>query len=88
MYYETDEQYEEPPKHIVSIGKHEKGMKNAFFSPLTMKLNDFFVSKNHIPRGKRSKMFTFAYGQAVVRFPNPLAFGSGLGERTPKKAIF
>ena len=25
---------------------------------------------------------------ALVRFPNPLAFGSGLGERTPKKAIF
>ena len=24
----------------------------------------------------------------LVRFPNPLAFGSGLGERTPKKAIF
>ena len=24
----------------------------------------------------------------IVRFPNPLAFGSGLGERTPKKAIF
>ena len=23
----------------------------------------------------------------VVRFPNPLAFGSGLGERTPKKVI-
>ena len=27
-------------------------------------------------------------GEVVVRFPNPLAFGSGLGERTPKKAIF
>ena len=25
---------------------------------------------------------------AVVRFPNPLAFGSGLGERTPKKEVF
>ena len=24
----------------------------------------------------------------IVRVPNPLAFGSGLGERTPKKAIF
>ena len=24
----------------------------------------------------------------VVRFPNPLAFGSGLGERTPKKVVF
>ena len=24
----------------------------------------------------------------LVRFPNPLAFGSGLGERTPKKVIF
>ena len=24
----------------------------------------------------------------LVRFPNPLAFGSGLGERTLKKAIF
>ena len=24
----------------------------------------------------------------LVRFPNPLTFGSGLGERTPKKAIF
>ena len=33
----TNEQYEEPSKHIVSIGNHEKGMKNAFFSPLTMK---------------------------------------------------
>ena len=27
-------------------------------------------------------------GVKLVRFPNPLAFGSGLGERTPKKAIF
>ena len=24
----------------------------------------------------------------LVRFPNPLAFGSGLGERTPKKKVF
>ena len=24
----------------------------------------------------------------LVRFPNPLAFGSGLGERTPKKVVF
>ena len=28
---------EEPPKHTVSIGNHENGMKNALFSPLTMK---------------------------------------------------
>ena len=33
----TNEQCEEPSKHIVSIGNHEKGMKNAFFSSLTMK---------------------------------------------------
>ena len=33
----TNEQCEDPSKHIVSIGNHEKGMKNAFFSPLTMK---------------------------------------------------
>ena len=25
---------------------------------------------------------------SLVRFPNPLAFGSGLGERTPKKVVF
>ena len=24
----------------------------------------------------------------VVRFPNPLASGSGLGERSPKKVVF
>ena len=39
-------------------------MKNAFFSPLTMKRNVFCASKNHIPRGKKVKIFTFAYGQA------------------------
>ena len=33
----ANEQYEELPKHIISIGNHEKGMKNAFVSPLTMK---------------------------------------------------
>ena len=27
-------------------------------------------------------------GDEVVRFPNPLAFESGLGERTPKKEVF
>ena len=27
----TNEQYEEPSKHIVSIGNHEKGMINSFF---------------------------------------------------------
>ena len=60
----TNEQYEEPLKHIVSIGSHEKGMKNAFSSPLTMKCNVFCASKNNIPRGKQVKILTFAYGQA------------------------
>ena len=55
----TNEQYEEPSKHIVSIGYHEKGMKHAFFSPLTMKLNVFCASNNHIPRGGKDKVFTF-----------------------------
>ena len=27
----TNEQSEDPSKHIVSIGNHEKGMQNAFF---------------------------------------------------------
>ena len=40
----TNEQYEEPSKHIASIGNHEKGMKNVFCA-----------SKNHIPREKMSK---------------------------------
>ena len=48
----TNEQYEEPSKYIASIGNHKKGMKIAFF---TMKWNVFCASKNHIPRGKRSK---------------------------------
>ena len=26
----ANEQYEEPSKHIVSIGNHEKGMQNAY----------------------------------------------------------
>ena len=54
----TNEQYEEPSKHIVSIGNHEKGMKNAFFSPLTMKWNMFCASKDHISRGKKRSKFS------------------------------
>ena len=54
----------EPSKDIVSIGNHEKGIKNAVISPLTMKWNVFCASKNHIPRGKNVKIVTFAYGQA------------------------
>ena len=55
----------------VSIDNHEKGMKNAFYSPLTMKLNLFCASKNHIPREKIVNIFTFAYGQAVSGDPIP-----------------
>ena len=61
----TNEQFEDLSKHIVSIGNHEKGMRNAFFSPITMKWNVFCASKNHIPRGKKVKIFTVRYGGGV-----------------------
>ena len=42
------------------------------------------ICVTHSPAGDCNKFPWFF----LVRFPNPLAFGSGLGERTPKKAIF
>ena len=64
----TNEQYEEPLKHIVSIGNHEKGMKNAFSAP-SRKWNVFWASKNHITRGKNENFFTKAYGQPDHKIP-------------------
>ena len=54
-----------------------------------------FLQSIHLARkgalvemGDGGSSVDFESWSAVVRFPNPLAFGSGLGERTPKKAIF
>ena len=60
-----NDQYDEPSRHILSIGHHEKSTKNAFFSPLTMKSNVFCASKNQF-QGEKVKLFTFAYSQAVT----------------------
>ena len=59
----TNEQYEKLSKHIVSIGYHEKGMKNAFSAP--SQWNEMcFVHQRIIFQGKKGQIFTFAYGQA------------------------
>ena len=66
----TNELYEEASKHIISIGNnHEKGMKSAFFSPLTMKC--VLPIKESYSKGKKVKIFTFAYGQAGSDDPPP-----------------
>ena len=37
---------------------------------------------------RKTTMKAITAGFDLVRFPNPLALGSGLGERTPKKQGF
>ena len=53
---------------IVSIGNHEKGMKNALFSPLTMKC--LISIKESYSKGEKANIFTHAYGQAMRGDPS------------------
>ena len=57
----------------------DKALKRRFFWNQPCQINFHF---------KCDAGETELFHSNLVRFPNPLAFGSGLGERTPKKAIF
>ena len=50
----TNEQYEEPSKHIVSIGNHEKGIEIHFFAPHN-EMKCVLCIKESYSKGKRSK---------------------------------
>ena len=83
----TNEQYEEPSKHIVSIGNHEKGMKNAFSAP--SQWNEMcFVHQRIIFEGKKGQNFHIClrsgwgplplpYGQPDRKIPVFYGFPSG-----------
>jgi len=51
----NNELYEEPSKHIVSIGNHEKGMKNAFLRHNDMKC--FLCIKESYSKEKKGQHF-------------------------------
>ena len=51
----TTEQYEEPSKHIVSIGNHEKGMQNAFFQSPQNEMKCILCIKDSYTKGKKVK---------------------------------
>ena len=66
----TNEQYEEPSKHIVSIGNHEKGMMNAFFRPSQWNKMCFCIKESY-SKGKKGQNFHICLRSGCERWPPP-----------------
>ena len=65
--------------------KKKEKKKSSWFRSMGGSKNDFPIFCPITPGGRLAERWKRV---AVVRFPNQLAFGSWLGERTPKKVVF
>ena len=79
--------------HILSFQNHHHHTYNPHCLPLFLHLYIINININIIVIMSVDPLLSFIIiflmiVEYLVRFPKPLAFGSVLGERTPKKVIF
>ena len=79
---ERDDEYDDESDDESDDENYDESGDESFFCRRCTPFINKIIKKLHCDR--RLEPFTVW----LVRFPNPLTFGSGLGERTPKKVVF